>query len=78
MINWEFRATDSCILNIDRGYTRNTAVRIIKGSRKGCEGKISGCSNGVYFVRLNEANAKKQPVNTHIDMFVQDEFELLS
>ena len=71
MSDRELNNIPPCILNLNRGYTQNSSVKIVKGSLAGCEGRISGCSDGVYFVRIDDDR-------TQIGLFVPNEFELLN
>ena len=64
-----------------KGYTKDTPVKIAKGSLKGCAGKISGCTNdGGYFIwrdRSSRDNNISCPIGP-IGPFLQNELELLN
>ena len=70
--------------NVSSGYDRNfpnypqgASVKIVKGSLRGCKGKISGCaSNGVYFISRDRCNIEADQIYTPIGLFLPEEFEL--
>ena len=65
-----------------KDYTKDTLVKIAKGSLKGCTGKISGCTrDGVYFIwrdkSSQETNCIHCPIGP-IGPFLQHELERIN
>ncbi|MBE9045479.1 hypothetical protein IQ255_13895 [Pleurocapsales cyanobacterium LEGE 10410] len=80
MSNTKPRAIVDCSYNV-KDYTKDTPVKIAKGSLKGCMGKISGCtSDGVYFIwrdRSSQADCIHCPIGP-IGPFLSNELELIN
>lgn len=76
MSNFEFEKFPSCNRNLP-SYAQETSVKIVKGSLKGCRGKIAGCTNyGVYFIRRDKCDVESDEIHNPINLFLPEEFEL--
>ncbi len=73
--------------NLDaKNYRQGNTVKITKGSFKGCQGKILGCTSDrsdgiaaprIYFVGIDGCQRTTDSTRTPIDLFLPDEFELV-
>lgn len=76
MSNYELGKSPSCDRNLPN-YAQGSSVKIVKGSLKGCRGKITGCTNqGVYFIQKDRCDTASDEIYSPIDLFLPEEFEL--
>lgn len=81
MSNLEGKVISDCNYDV-KAYNKDTPVKITKGSLKGCQGRISGCTNdGAYFIwrdrNSRETDCIHCPIGP-IGPFLHNEFELLN
>lgn len=78
MSNLNRRTMLKCSHNVE-GYTKDSPVKITRGSWKGCKGKISGSTiDGVYFIWREESNRDTEDTPCPVGPFLHNELELLN